>query len=773
MPHQAILAFVAGIALMAWCPTLPPAGWLWGLAGLGVAALIHHRPRLAFFCFGLCWCAVVAQQAIDARWPHERAGEVQLIEGTVVGLPEWSDQSLKFRLKTDDPNAPRLIEARWYRAREHLQPGDVWRLPLALYPPTGRLNFSGFDYERYLLTEGIHATARVRSGASHPPPEYVGAQRHGMAAVHRLRQRLAEHIQATTTDLDVAALKRALLLGDRSAISDRVRHVLQDTGTAHLLAISGLHVGMMAGLGALVGVVIWGGCVALGIRVGRTPMALAVGWLFAFGYAALAGFSLPTQRALIMLSVAMLATLARRRTSPLDGLLLALLVVLLIDPLGVLSAGLWLSFGAVAFLIWGFGWRTATSKRYSAGRGLLRAQWLVMVGLLPLSVGIFGQWVPGAFVANITAIPWVSAVVLPSTLVSTGLSVAGMAPVGLAHWSDQSLAVLLMGLGALNDTGLSAMPMPAISVLMMAAGLVGAAWVLAPAGWVGRGVGGALLVGAVLGPKGTAQDNAVTLTVFDVGSGLAAVFEQGTYRLLFDTGPGDGAGQDALGGLLAQQARRDHEPPSRRVFDDVVLSWDHRGYRGGLGSLLDQAWVGRLHQSFDAVDATASSVASVQRCQRGTSWSRGDLHFEFVHPGPYLPDLGGNSTCVLSIRHPKGRVLLVSGLDAVGEAHVLQMHEAIGADTLVVARSGHADATSTAWLDALNPARAVISVGSNDRYQRPSPEVVERLVGRGVDLYQTSHCGAVAITWTSGADSPRIDTAVGQRRRFWHSARNC
>jgi competence protein ComEC len=118
-------------------------------------------------------------------------------------------------------------------------------------------------------------------------------------------------------------------------------------------------------------------------------------------------------------------------------------------------------------------------------------------------------------------------------------------------------------------------------------------------------------------------------------------------------------------------------------------------------------------------------------------------------------------------------VLLVSGLDAVGEAHVLQMHEAIGADTLVVARSGHAEATSDAWLDALNPARAVISVGLNDRHRRPDPAVVERLAKRGVDLYQTSHCGAVAITWTRDADAPRIDTAVGQRRRFWHSARNC
>lgn len=758
---------------MAWCPFLPPPGWLWGLAGLGVTALIHHRSRLACFCFGLCWCAVSAQQAIDARWPHERAGEVQVIEGTVVGLPEWSGQSLRFRLKTDDPNAPKLIEARWYRAREHIQPGDIWRLPLALYPPNGRLNFSGFDYERYLLTEGIHATARVRSGASHPQPQYLGTQDHGMAAVHRLRQRLAEHIQATTTDLDVAALKRALLLGDRSAISDQVRQLLQDTGTSHLLAISGLHVGMMAGLGAVVGVVIWGGCVLLGIPITRTRTALGVGWLFALGYAALAGFSLPTQRALIMLTVAMLATLARRRTSPVDGLLLALLVVLLIDPLGVLSAGLWLSFGAVAFLIWGFGWRTQTSKHPAVGRGLMRAQWLVMVGLLPLSVGIFGHWVPGAFAANVGAIPWVSVVVLPATLLSTGLSVAGVPWVDFAHWADQSLAVVLMALAALNDTGLSAVPMPSVTVSMMAVGLVGAAWLLAPAGWAARSVGGALLVGAVLVPKDTAPDNVVSVTVFDVGSGLAAVVESGSYRLLFDTGPGDGEGQDTLGGLLARQDKRMGDPPSRQVFNDVVLSWDHRGYRGGLSSLLDRAWVGRVYQSFDAVDEAVPSVAAVQRCQRGTTWSHADLHFEFVHPGPYLPDLGGNSSCVLSIRHSQGSVLLVSGLDAVGEAHVLQMQKGIGADTVVVARSGHADATSDAWLDALNPERAVISVGLNDRHQRPDPAVVERLVGRGVDLYQTSHCGAVAISWTSGDDQPHIETAVGQRRRFWHGARNC
>ena len=773
MPHQAILAFIFGIALMAWSPILPSMPWVIFILTLSAVFLLRGWRRFGLLCLGFFWCALVAHSALESRWPASQAGEVHEIEGAVMGLPEWSGESLRFRLKLSEPELPRLVDVRWYRPREHLQPGDVWRLSAALYPPTGRLNFSGFDYERYLLTEGVHATARVRAGQSHPAPQKVGRERGWMSDIHRARQHLAERVQASTTRLEVAALKRALLLGDRRGIDEGLRDLLQATGTAHLLAISGLHVGMMASIGAAVGVGLWAGIVAFGGRFSRSRTALGVGWVFAFGYAALAGFSLPTQRALIMLTVAMVATFAHRRTSAMDGLLLALLIVLLLDPLSILTVGLWLSFAAVAVLIWGFGWRTQTAKAKMPAWSLMRAQWLVMVGLLPISIGVFGQWVPGAFVANVVAIPWVSGVVLPSLLLSTALSFWADSGAWWMALSDRSVSALLAGLDWLERTGWSAVTMAPMAPSMMMVGVFGALWWLAPPGFAARGLGGVLLLGVVMTAEAPRHDRGMTLTVFDVGSGLAAMIEQGSYRMLFDTGPGDGAGRDVIGDILAKQAKHPHDPQDRWVINDLVMSWDHRGHRGGLASVLSLGWVRRVHQSFGAVDIDAPSVATVHRCQRGASWRHGVLRFAFLHPGPRLPALGGNSSCVLLVTHPKARVLIVSGLDAVGEAHVLQMHQSLKVDALIVARSGHADTTSTHWLNQLAPRHAVISVSMNDRFQRPDRGVIDRLLEAGVELHQTAHCGAVSLTWTAESTMPTVTTAIGQRRRFWHSGRNC
>jgi len=773
MPHRAIFAFVAGIAVVAWLPMLVPGLGLLLLAALAVLGLIQRWFGWALFGLGMVWCGIATHQAMEDRWPDERAGEIHWVEGTVVGLPEWSNQSLRFRLSVDHPDFPELIETRWYRARTHLKPGETYRFPLALTPPTGRLNFSGFDYERYLLTEGIGALARVRTGDGEPTRVPSSAPPTLMARVHRWRQIMAEQIQATTTDLDVAAVKRALLVGDRRAIDDDLQTRLQATGTAHLLAISGLHIGMMAGLGFFVGALVWAAVTLAGLRSNRARLAMVIGWGCAAGYAALAGFSLPTQRALIMLTVAMLAVLARRRVSPVDGLLWALVVVLLIDPLSILTVGLWLSFAAVGFLIWGLAWRTQTPKWRLPGRELIRAQWLVMVGLAPLSIGVFGQWVPGAFVANLVAIPWVSFVVLPTTVLATALSWIEPSAAGLTHVADGALLILLDGLGKLSVSAWSAVDMASVAPAMVAVGLVGAGWLLSPAGWPARGLGAVLLLAAMLTPRPSQERQSFKVTAFDVGSGLAVLVEQGDYRLLFDTGPGDGQGRDVLGDILNQQDRRRRDPHARWVIDDAVLSWNHRAYRGGLGSLLSQAWIRRIHQSFDAVDEASSAVANTRRCQRGVRWSQGVTRFEFLHPGPHLPDLGGNSSCVLWIQHPQTSLLLVSGLDAVGEAHVLKMNPHVRADTVLAARSGHASATSAPWMDQLDPSYVLISVAKHDRHQRPDVGLIDRAASRGAEVFQTATCGAIELTWHRQQAGPSIRTAVDQRRRFWHGPRNC
>lgn len=779
---------------MAWWPKLP--SFLFFFAALLVAvgccvfASFYGRRRglalrwvLLGWVLGFCWCGLAAYGAVADRWPKQdwaeaQSRDVHWVQGHVVGLPSWSGDSLRFEFDPIAPEFPKRLLVRWHRPNAYLIPGQRWRLPVRIEAPEGRLNFGGFDYERYLLAEGIGGLARVSTSAHKPVLlEQANAFR---GLFDRTRQVLAENIQATTTSLEVAALKRALLIGDRSVISDHVRETLQQTGTAHLLAISGLHVGMVAGLGMGLGWFIWVLLVLFGLDVSRRGVMVVTGWCVGFAYAGLAGFSLPTQRAVLMLGVAALALMWQRRIMPFDALLMAAFVVLLLSPLAVLSVGFWLSFAAVTFLIWGFAWRSGMRQHFAGVRALVAAQLMLSIGLLPLNVGLFGQWSPSAFLANLVAIPWVGSVVLPTLLLSSMAHNIGWSLPFVARVGDESLSLLMSFLHWLAQMDWGHQILAFGSAWMMVLALIGAFWLLAPRGWPGRWVGlglmGPLLLSPVL-PTAQTQanfsDHSLVLSVLDVGSGLAVMAETGQYRLLYDTGPGDGLGRDAIGDVLKHWPRSDWPITHRLMIDDLVLSHAHREHRGGLGAIEQWAWARRAHVPKEMVLDPSLPIGNVFHCQRGHKWIDGLWTFEFVHPGRYLPDLGGNSGCVLWIHSDTSSVILSGGLDAVGEAHVAMMVPQLQADVLIVGRSGHKDTTSQIWLEQLNPSMAVVSVSGSDPYERPGVGVISRLDAFGVQVLQTSHCRAMRLVL--GASDPEIQvrTVVGEKPRFWRNASHC
>lgn len=780
---------------MAWWPTLPSflflVVMLFCAFGLCLLACFYAGDRggklgLALCAWGLgfFWCGVAAHGAMADRWPtHDsfdpQVSDVYWVEGHVVGLPTWSDSTLRFEFVTAESRYPNRLMVRWYRPNAYITSGQRWSLPLRIEAPRGRLNFGGFDYERYLLAQGIGGLARI-STSSQNEPVFLGHKDSLGSFFSRHRQVLAENIQATTTSLEVAALKRALLIGDRSAISNDVREILQRTGTAHLLAISGLHVGMVAGLGMAFGWCVWVILVFLKLRVSRRVALVATGWLVGFFYAGLAGFSLPTQRAVLMLGVAAVALIWERRIMPFDAVLMAALVVLMLSPLAVLSVGFWLSFLAVMFLIWGFAWRIGVRTHLRGVRALAAAQLILSVGLLPLNVGFFGQLSSSAFLANLVAIPWVGSVVLPSLLLANiteniGWSVPLIAPTG-----DLALAWLMSFLRWLSEMDWSHQTLSLQSPSAMVLALIGAIWLLAPRGWPGRWLGlglmAPLLLGALVPSLNTPSHSSgedLALSVLDVGSGLAVMAETGRYRLLFDTGPGDGLGRDSIGDSLKHWPRSDGLGGRRLIIDDLVLSHAHRGHRGGLGAIDQWAWARRAYAPKEMRLDPLLPIGDVISCHRGHKWVEGFWTFEFVHPGQFLPDLAGNSGCVLWIYSESTSVVLSGGLDAIGEAHVATMVPELQADIVVIGRSGHQDTTSQLWLEQLNPRMAVISVSGSDSYGRPAEGVLKRLDAFGVQVLKTSQCHAIRLLMNPTDSQVQVATVVGREPRFWRDGADC
>ncbi len=704
---------------------------------------------------GACWFLLHAHVQMEDNWPEERAGTVASVVGQVMGLPERRGDQLRFRFAPDrslHPDLPDQIQVSWFRPLDYVRPGERWRMMLSLYPPTGRLNPGGFDASRHFLSMGIGATARVQGQAERMPGPWIEG------TVDRSRQYLAERLQAETTQLDHAALLRALGLADRTAIDTELRQLLQRTGTAHLLAISGLHIGMVAGLAGLLGGWLLSPLILASASLDRRRLTVISGLMAGLAYAWLAGFTLPTVRALIMLTVASAALSVRRGISPGHALLLALIAILLLDPLAPLSVGFWLSFSAVAILIWAFAWRPGRS---TSGwlRGLIVAQLVIAVGMLPLNVGIFQQWMPGAILANLVAIPLVGFWILP-WLLATLLAMLLNLPVDwMIAAAEIGLYALLFALRWVNGLSGAYWAMPAVSLSAVILASFGGMWLLAPPGWPGRWLGAFLFLPLLFTPERRDSPDALSLTVFDVGDGQAVLLESAGRQMLYDTGPGDGQGRDALRGLIRGLIPR----ASGYALDGVVVSRAHRSHAGGLGTAqeLSHPLRVRVHPGLEG-----------RPCVAGEEWSLGKYTMRFLHPSGALPDLGDNSSCVVLVEGPGGRILLTGGIDRAVERRLLLENPELRADVLLLSAGGHRRGAGGVFLDRLDPRLAVASVDRYDRFDRPHAEVVERLQQRDIEMLATGRCGAVYIRLEPD-QYPKATTERANQRKFWLSADGC
>lgn len=743
-------------AALAFMVTVPAAVALLALGAL-LAAFPSTRVWSALPA-GMLWFSLHALSYQGDVWPDERAGETVELTGRVVGLPEQRDGRVRMAFQPDDEGrragAPALILLSWYRPFEWFRPGETWRIAATLEPPNGRANPGLFDYHRYLVARGIGALGRIRSAERLSPSGPASAP-------DRFRQRLATWLQAETVNLDAAALHRALTVGDRTAMSPELAERLRRTGTAHLLSISGLHVGMVAGLAGLLTGLLTTPLLRLRGWSDRRRAMLVTGLLAAFGYALLAGFSLPTVRALVMLLAGFGAMFWRRGIQPGRALLAALLAVLLIDPMAPLSIGFWLSFSAVAVLIWAFSGRSRGKGWF---RGLVQAQVVIAIGLLPLNIGIFQQWAPTALAANLVAIPLVGLWILPCLLGALGLFALGLPAGFMVALSERGLGIFLALLDTLTGAdrwfaALSApsLPAPGLAAIVIAA--VGAFWLLAPRGWPLRPAGAALLLPLLWPASDRPGRGEFELTVPDLGDGQAVIVRTASRVLLYGTGPGDGADRSLVAGTIAPLVRQG----GAATVDRIVVPFRHRAYAGGLAE---------ARRAWPDAEVIAPDLPGERRCVEGGRWTVDGVEFGFVHPSAALPDLGGDSSCVLEIRSPNGSALLTGGVGPSVTRRLAMRDTIRPVDVVLLPRFGRAESLDRQWLAGLSPKIGIATVSAFNRRGLPNPPAREILSQAGGRLLTTGECGALSMTFGAGKGF-ETRAELSARRRFWRGPGNC
>ncbi|HEY9193059.1 MAG TPA: DNA internalization-related competence protein ComEC/Rec2, partial [Methyloversatilis sp.] len=622
------------------------------------------RPRgfwrcLAAFLAAFVWAAASGHLTLEQRLAPELEGRDIEITGVIASLPGRVERGLRFDFDVEQApsGVPRHIALTWYDGRrvehdvveQHVRPalhaGSRWHLRVRLKRPHGNMNPHGFDYEAWLFERGIGATGSVRASGDGASAQYLIEKQVMCPAclIESLREAVRDRFERVLGAPDEpdarhpwAGVLVALAIGEQRVIPPAQWDMFARAGITHLVSISGLHVTMVAALIGMLAAAVWRRVPALALRWPAQRAAIVAGLVAAATYCALAGFGIPAQRTLIMLAVAGVAMLAGRFSSPANALALAVCVVLLLHPMAVTNVGFWLSFGAVALLFYAAAGDIGTTP---APVRWLRAQAAITLGLAPLTLAIFQQVSLVAPLANLVAIPLVSAVVTPLTLLAIVLPVDAL--LLFAHALTGWLMTLLAWLTG-PDWALwhSAAP-PAWSV---AVALLGTMTLLAPAGWPGRALALPLLLPVFLFQPVRPAVGDMKVVVLDVGQGLAVHVQTATHDLLFDTGPRYGMEADAGERLVLPYLRA----AGVARLDTLVISHADTDHSGGVASLLAGLPVSTVMSSVPAHDALRLARPDTRDCVAGERWSVDGVSFEMLHPPPGARERGARSSNALS-----------------------------------------------------------------------------------------------------------------------------
>jgi len=784
--RSAILAFTAGAAWVQMQPVLPAPVTLAACAATAVGGFLLLRRRgrrlaaglLAGLLLGSCWAALLAHLALRHALPLTDEGRDIAVTGVVASLPHRFDGGVRFQFdvaQTDTPGAtvPPTIILSWYGAiaadPSRVHPGECWRLVVRLQRPHGNANPHGFDYEAWLLEQGIRATGYVRPADRHnqrlttwsPDARY---------AVERARGWLRSRILAVLDGKPYAGVIVALVIGDQRGIDQASWDVFNRTGISHLVSISGLHITMLAGLAAWATSWLWRRSfftgAALPLRLPAQKVAALAGALVALLYVLLAGFGVPAQRTFYMLAVVAVALWCGRIASMSHVLCLALGVAVLRDPWAMLWPGFWLSFGAVAAILYACSRQPdARTRGWRAGLMVAaRTQWAVTLGLAPLTLLLFGQVSLVSPVANAVAIPVISLFVTPLALAGSVLpSPLADLVLGVAHLA---MVLLAWPLGWLSAPALAVWTAPAPSPWILVLALAGTAWMLAPRGWPQRWVGLAAWTPLLTQLPSAPVAGRFDVTAFDVGQGMALLVETQHHRLLYDTGPLYAPGANGATRVILPYLR------GRGIgrLDALVISHSDLDHVGGAEAVLTTIQVGQLISSLPPAHQLLQNAPHPARCTAGQGWNWDGVRFEMLAPAvaSYAsPGLRSNArSCVLRISAGSRAILLAGDIEAAQEAALLRLDAGrLRADVLLAPHHGSATSSTAAFLQAVGPTLGIFQVGYRNRYRHPQKLVYARYGAMGIERLRTDEHGAVTLSF-----GPVLGVATYREThaRYWY-----
>ncbi len=758
-----LLIFSFAVFSTSYFPALPHHFVLIVVLCMSLIAL-YCRYRLLFVAgIGVIVGCLHGAMLLGQQLSHTQEGHIIVLTAVIEDLPQQQANKHRFIAsvrRVDDvvdhkhsdiaayqSLIGQKLQLSWYAKRPvlavpNLAPGQHWQFSVKLRRPRGLVNPSGFDYHAYLLRRNIYAAGYVHS---HLAPVLLG-ESCALTKIDCIRWRLKERLALMSSSKDVLGVIVALAVGDSQWLTSSQWKVFKNTGTIHLLAISGLHIGLSAMIGVWLGRGVMRIATVFGLRsyyaiVIPAVFSVAAAWF----YALLAGMSLPTQRALVMVVAYHVGAVLWRRVSSLGLLAIAACFIAITDPLAVFSQGFWLSFLAVCVLLYGFSGRNVqtgnaiTTYCYSS----IKAQWLLVFGLFLPSV----CWLQGvsisAPIANVFAVTWVSVIVVPLLfVVLIGLLLPANTIVSWIYGALEGSVSWLLGVLHSVDQFMASFwyvnagrPSVVAGVLC----ILGVLYFLSP-----RGMSRRYLVLFSFLPLfyPVLEKPRLQMTVMDVGQGTAIVIQTPNHQMVYDTGRVFSDRFD-VGAHILTPFLRDQ---AIHTLDMLMVSHRDGDHAGGVVGLLESIRAQRilLGQSL----RIPLQHEDVTACVAGQSWQWDGVMFTVLWPEKNTKtDFGrgnNNQSCVLLIEYRHQRILLTGDIEARVEQQLLShplLRETI--DIMLVSHHGSGSSSSKTWIEQLRPRWAVVSAGYKNPYGHPHISVKQRYKAVGSQWLNTAYAGAL------------------------------
>ncbi|VEB37658.1 DNA uptake/competence proteins [Legionella sainthelensi] len=693
-----------------------------------ICFIIPKYANILFFLLGVLIASLHQSQNLPKGIPDVEVIPQASIEGTIASIPVQGSSKTLFVLaleQYDHHPAQGIIQLAWYNKAPKIHAGQRWALNVKLKKPRNYLNPGSMDYVRLLATRHIAWTGYIHSRGNK-----LLQKSSSSFNWLELREQLSDQLNLLAPDQQTAGIVEALALNITTHIDPKSWDLFRHTGTTHLFGISGEHIALISGIVYWLIRWLWTRNARLCLYIPAPYIASIGGLLAALGYAFLAGFAPPVQRALIGCFFYTLYRLGHQRFTAWQVWRYALCGVLWIEPHAVFMQGFYFSFLAVACLL-----LTQQRWRFKGFKGSLVLQLSCLIGLMPLTLYWYAYGSINGFIANLFAIPLVGLLIVPLSLMTMAVSSLSIAKILMKTLS--LLIALLFKVLSLTEHLAAVNINCSIYSMELAIVLIGALlmWVLLPIRsfqWIAM----LWLLLPFFPPRTMLQSGEAKIDVLDVGQGLAVVIRTRHHVLLYDTGDRFFQGND-LGKMVILPYLK---TLGIKKVDMIVVSHPDKDHLGGLNSLEREIQVDRLLVN------DPHFYHRGLKCHDYPPWQWDGISFRFL---PIKTHFTGknNSSCILQIKTHAGRMLLTGDIEKIAEDYLVQTYgNKLESDVLVVPHHGSKTSSSYRFLLEVAPIYAIASLGFDNRFHFPHAKTLANMKKLSIPFYRTDTCGMVQIT---------------------------